>query len=107
MGWLRERETVHRVGDAPNMLAILRTAAEIASALLYLHSISILHADLCGTSVLLTSSNKDERGFTAKASESLFVPESVPDFSTKLTLCSISDRHFCHRCKHHKRHPTF
>ena len=50
------------------MLAILRTAAEIASALLYLHSISILHADLAGTSVLLTSSNKDERGFTAKAS---------------------------------------
>ncbi|KAK9848830.1 hypothetical protein WJX84_001382 [Apatococcus fuscideae] len=60
-GWFKERETLHRVRDAPNMQAILLTALEVASALFYLHSISIVHADLTGNSVLLTSSCRDER----------------------------------------------
>ena len=67
-GWFKQRETLHRFGDALNMQAILLTALEIASAMLYLHSISIVHADLTGSSVLLTSSFRDERGFMAKAS---------------------------------------
>ncbi|KAK9826680.1 hypothetical protein WJX74_009614 [Apatococcus lobatus] len=50
-GWFKERETLHRVRDAPNMQAILLTALEVASALFYLHSISIVHADLTGNSV--------------------------------------------------------
>ena len=42
------------------------TAKEIASALAYLHSLNILHGDLSGGNILLTSSNKDPRKFTCK-----------------------------------------
>lgn len=42
------------------------TALEIASALAYLHTINILHGDLAGGNILLTSSNKDARKFTCK-----------------------------------------
>ena len=42
------------------------TALEIASALAYLHSLHILHGDLSGGNILLTSSNKDSRKFTCK-----------------------------------------
>ena len=42
------------------------TALEIASALAYLHSLNILHGDLSGGNILLTSSNKDTRKFTCK-----------------------------------------
>lgn len=41
---------------------------EIASALAYLHSLNILHGDLSGGNILLTSSNKDLRKFTCKVS---------------------------------------
>ena len=34
----------------------------------YLHSLDILHGDLTGGNILLISSNKDQRGFIAKAS---------------------------------------
>ena len=44
-----------------------QTAREIASALTYLHSLDILHGDLSGGNILLGSSNKDVRGFVAKA----------------------------------------
>ena len=44
------------------------TAKEIASALAYLHSLNILHGDLSGGNILLTSSNKDPRKFTCKVS---------------------------------------
>ena len=44
-----------------------QTAREIASALTYLHSLDILHGDLSGGNILLASSNKDVRGFVAKA----------------------------------------
>ena len=44
-----------------------QTAREIASALAYLHSLDILHGDLSGGNILLASSNKDPRGFVAKA----------------------------------------
>ena len=33
----------------------------------YLHSLDILHGDLTGGNILLISSNKDLRGFIAKA----------------------------------------
>ena len=42
-------------------------ALEIASALGYLHDLNILHGDLAGGNILLTSSNKDMRCFTCKA----------------------------------------
>jgi serine/threonine protein kinase len=42
------------------------TALEIASALAYLHNLNILHGDLSGGNILLTSSSKDSRKFTCK-----------------------------------------
>jgi len=44
-----------------------QTAREIASALTYLHQLDILHGDLSGGNILLASSNRDARGFVAKA----------------------------------------
>jgi serine/threonine protein kinase len=44
----------------------LQTLQEIAAAMQYLHSHDIVHGDLTGGNVLLTSSDKDGRGFTAK-----------------------------------------
>ena len=43
------------------------TSLEIASALAYLHDLNILHGDLAGGNILLTTSNKDPRRFTCKA----------------------------------------
>lgn len=50
----------------PNLIAVLQTLQEIAAAMYYLHNHSILHGDLTGGNVLLTASDKDSRGFTAK-----------------------------------------
>lgn len=45
---------------------LFTTAKEIASALCYLHSCRLLHGDLTSNNILLTTSDKDKRGFTAK-----------------------------------------
>lgn len=50
----------------PNLIFILQTLQEISAAMEYLHSHDIVHGDLTGGNVLLTSSDKDGRGFTAK-----------------------------------------
>lgn len=50
----------------PNLIAVLQTLQEIAAAMQYLHSHGIVHGDLTGGNVLLTASDKDGRGFTAK-----------------------------------------
>jgi PAS domain-containing protein len=50
----------------PNLIAVLQTLQEVAAAMQYLHSHHIIHGDLTGGNVLLTSSDKDARGFTAK-----------------------------------------
>lgn len=50
----------------PNLIAVLQTLQEIAAAMSYLHSQNILHGDLTGGNVLLTSCDKDARCFTAK-----------------------------------------
>lgn len=50
----------------PNLIAVLQTLQEIAAAMHYLHGHDIVHGDLTGGNVLLTSSEKDARGFTAK-----------------------------------------
>ena len=50
----------------PNLIFVLQTLQEIAAAMQYLHSHDIVHGDLTGGNVLLTSSDKDGRGFTAK-----------------------------------------
>ncbi len=51
------------------MRTLLLTALEVAGALAYLHSRSILHGDLSSNNILLTSSTGDSRGFTAKVSD--------------------------------------
>ena len=50
----------------PNLIAVLQTLQEIAAAMQYLHSHNIVHGDLTGGNVLLTTSDKDGRGFAAK-----------------------------------------
>lgn len=68
-GWLRTpRNAVLDVGK-PDMLVICETAREIASALTYLHGRNIIHGDLTGSNVLLMSTHKDARQFTAKVSD--------------------------------------
>ena len=55
--------------EVVNMDALLSTAYEIALAMRYLHSLNILHGDLTGNNVLLTSPTSvspDPRGFVAK-----------------------------------------
>ncbi|CAK0736720.1 hypothetical protein CVIRNUC_000792 [Coccomyxa viridis] len=52
-----------------NVRSVRETALEIASALAYLHSLNILHGDLSGGNILLTSSNKDTRKFTCKVAD--------------------------------------
>jgi serine/threonine protein kinase len=51
---------------ARDRLPCRAAALEIASALAYLHDLNILHGDLAGGNILLTSSNKDQRRFTCK-----------------------------------------
>ena len=51
-----------------NMVAVLRTATEIAGAMCYLHSLDILHSDLNGNNILLVSNTGiDDRPFSVKA----------------------------------------
>jgi serine/threonine protein kinase len=50
----------------PNLIAVLQTLQEVAAAMQYLHAHDIIHGDLTGGNVLLTASDKDSRGFTAK-----------------------------------------
>lgn len=46
--------------------AILATAREIAAGMAYLHADNILHGDLTAGNILLVSSPKDRRQFSAK-----------------------------------------
>ena len=50
----------------PDLFNILATAKEIVAALAYLHKVDVLHGDLTGNNILLTSSHKDARTFTVK-----------------------------------------
>ncbi len=59
---------------------------EIASALAYLHNINILHGDLSGGNILLTSSSKDTRKFTCKV-RAFFPTHSIGDPCTPLSFC--------------------
>lgn len=64
-GWFRRKVGLFEV----EYKAVLATAREVAGAMCYLHSRNILHADLTGNNILLCSSAKDERRFTAKVAD--------------------------------------
>ncbi|GFR44239.1 hypothetical protein Agub_g5439, partial [Astrephomene gubernaculifera] len=49
--------------------ALLRTAAEVARGLLHLHDAGVVHGDIKPANLLLSSSRKDRRGFTAKVAD--------------------------------------
>ena len=71
MGWAAPMAPCRPPACPPSCLPapnVLQTLQEIAAALQYLHRNDILHGDLTGGNVLLTASDKDTRGFTAKVS---------------------------------------
>ncbi|KAL3138629.1 hypothetical protein ABBQ32_006391 [Trebouxia sp. C0010 RCD-2024] len=68
-GWFRRPPIKTAPVAAPDLGSILLTAQEIAAALAYLHSLDVLHGDLTGSNILLTSSCKDSRAFTVKVAD--------------------------------------
>eukprot|EP00798_Chlamydomonas_sp_ICE-L_P012034 gene12034-15136_t len=52
-----------------DLQAVVLTLAEICDAMSYLHHHRITHRDLKPKNILLKSSNKDRRGYTAKVSD--------------------------------------
>ena len=70
------------------------TALEIASALAYLHSLNILHGDLSGGNILLTSSNKDTRKYTCKV-----LLASANARSGRAALCAMMLRMLDCKCE--------
>mmetsp|Transcript_19044 Transcript_19044/g.32598 ORF Transcript_19044/g.32598 Transcript_19044/m.32598 type:complete len:905 (+) Transcript_19044:39-2753(+) len=70
-GWLRDSRDAQT--SKPNMVAILATALEIASAMQYLHAQDIVHGDLSGWNVMLSSGGSSAkeggRGFVAKVAD--------------------------------------
>lgn len=66
-GWLLD-EASHFSGVL-GLKKLLQTALELAKALAYLHRLDIMHGDLTGGNVMLTSApvtQDDPRGFTVK-----------------------------------------
>lgn len=69
-----------------DMVAVCRTLVDIASGLVYLHSIGLMHGDLKPANVLLKSSMGNSRGFVAKLADfgmSRMLRGGVTHISTK------------------------
>jgi serine/threonine protein kinase len=49
-----------------NYSALLETAADVARAMIHVHSLNILHNDIKARNVLLKSNDRDPRGVTCK-----------------------------------------
>lgn len=64
----------------PNLESMLLTAIDIAKAMEYLHDQRIVHGDLKSQNVMLKKSDRDQRGFTCKATPFLFFYEVTNDF---------------------------
>lgn len=74
-GWLRVQRAITA---PPDLGVIIPTLRDIADAMAYVHSKNIIHADLTGRNVLLTSSDSTPHGFIAKVCDfgiSRIVPE--------------------------------
>ncbi|CAL8470312.1 g9854 [Coccomyxa elongata] len=68
-GWLREERTLTSPDGVPNLATILAVAREVASGMAFLHEHGVVHGDLTGGNVLLTSSAEQPHGFTAKVAD--------------------------------------
>ncbi|WIA08278.1 hypothetical protein OEZ85_007721 [Tetradesmus obliquus] len=71
-GCLRDAldSALFRLGaDAINYLAVLDTAADVAKAMLHLHSCNVLHSDLKARNVMLSTGNADGRGIVGKVGD--------------------------------------
>eukprot|EP00891_Asterochloris_glomerata_P008248 jgi/Astpho2/8248/e_gw1.00122.114.1_t len=66
-GWFRTSRDPTKGG--PDYRAIAMTALEVASAMAFLHSHDIIHGDLSGGNVMLTSSDTSLHGFCAKVAD--------------------------------------
>lgn len=54
----------------PDVAAVLVAAEQLTRAMAYLHDKGIIHGDLCGGNVLMTSSKKSEYGWQCKVGHS-------------------------------------
>jgi serine/threonine protein kinase len=63
-GFFRNKRSI--LEGTPNVAAILATASQIADGMAYLHERGIIHGDLAGGNVLLTSDETSPHGFCAK-----------------------------------------
>jgi serine/threonine protein kinase len=70
-GWLMKDRSSVELG--PNMTAVLATALEVAAAIRFLHSSSVIHGDLSGWNVMLVSNGASAsvggRSFCAKVAD--------------------------------------
>ncbi|GAX75883.1 hypothetical protein CEUSTIGMA_g3326.t1 [Chlamydomonas eustigma] len=64
-GWFRRRNSMYELDYG----VILKTLRDIAAAMTYLHSLDMLHGDLTGSNIMLSSSDMDQRGFLAKVAD--------------------------------------
>lgn len=62
-GWLRQERKTTSPAD---MAVVWRTLLDVASAMAYVHNCSVIHGDLTGRNVLLTSSTDRPCGFKTK-----------------------------------------
>lgn len=59
-GWFRKAS-----GDKPNLNLVLASAWEIAAGLAHLHSLDVIHSDICADNINLVASNSSA-GFACK-----------------------------------------
>lgn len=64
-----ERGLLREADGSPKAEAILATAREVASAMMFIHGKKVLHGDLTARNVLLTSSNKDGRHWISQVAD--------------------------------------
>ncbi|KAL4517447.1 hypothetical protein Ndes2437B_g06678 [Nannochloris sp. 'desiccata'] len=57
------------VESAPDMHAVLETAADVARGMAYLHSHDVIHGDLSSNNVLFISAENNKRGYQAKVTD--------------------------------------
>ncbi|CAK0832309.1 unnamed protein product [Prorocentrum cordatum] len=65
-GWLRQHRNMT---SAPDMSVVWSILLDVSNAMAYVHSCSVVHADLTGRNVLLTNAKDRQFGFVAKVGD--------------------------------------